>query len=186
VTVNSINKQIKTSRFAKAKRILHVAESIFSTLFIITILLMLVLEVCGVLTIAVVSTDSMEPTIPPGSIAFFLHYDQYGVGDVIAFRVYNNLMMHRINETSSTGFFTKGDANENRDPWRVPSSAIKGRLILSFPLLGYALTLLRAPLFFAGLMTIIFIYSTKDWFFGNEPPQNGKTLDGKKDKKTVS
>lgn len=72
--------------------------------------------------------SSMYPTVKPGQTCECIKKNQYQVGDIIAFHVYDgdNLMfvIHRIVEVTPNGVLTKGDNNGTEDPWLVPFSDI--------------------------------------------------------------
>jgi signal peptidase I len=72
---------------------------------------------------------SMLPTIECGDQCFCEPADEYGVGDIIMFRVMYHgrelLVAHRIVQTTTGGDFkTKGDNNDYLDPWIVPERNI--------------------------------------------------------------
>ncbi|MEK7353810.1 MAG: signal peptidase I [Chloroflexota bacterium] len=82
------------------------------------------------------------------------------VGDIIIFRSVDkraNLISHRvvnIERNSPLSFRTKGDANENPDPFVVPAENLVGELAFHAPLLGYAVLYLQTPM---GLMASLVI-----------------------------
>ncbi len=92
-----------------------------------------------------VSSDSMEPTITKGSLAFTKQVDlkDIRVGeDVLVFTspVNQKTFMHRviyINETEQL-IFTKGDNNNVADPVPATFELCKGKVVFDIPLVGYA------------------------------------------------
>ena len=92
-----------------------------------------------------VSSDSMEPEIHMGSLAFAetVEFEDIRVGeDVLVFTspVNSKTFMHRvvyINESERL-IFTKGDNNNTADPLPAEYSACKGRVVFHVPLVGYA------------------------------------------------
>ncbi len=124
------------------------------------------LEFAGLVTVAIVATPSMEPFLPKGSAGVFVKAGKYEVGDIIIFRVHGCLVAHRVAAETKNGFRTKGDHNGVLDPWVVTEDAILGRLVLSVPMLGYAIYILRSPLIFAAVSTAILMIFTWDAFCG--------------------
>ncbi len=92
-----------------------------------------------------VVTGSMEPELPVGSLIFVksIDYHQLEKGDIIAFsRLGENVVTHRVvnNDQNQQTVTTKGDANEKADLFPVEYKDIKGKMILSIPVLGYILS----------------------------------------------
>jgi len=68
-----------------------------------------------------VTTPSMYPTIPPGSLVFIQKESSYHVGDVIEFRGNGLTFMHRIIRISPNGdITTKGDNPQNAPDYFDP------------------------------------------------------------------
>jgi len=90
-------------------------------------------------------TDSMEPVIPPGSLVLVAPawLREPGVGDVALFRAAGVLVLHRVVAVEDGRLVTRGDARGFNDPWRVERGDVLGAAVLSIPLAGYALLLLR-------------------------------------------
>jgi signal peptidase I len=93
-----------------------------------------------------VISESMEPAIPTGSVVVLRPVGpmELMVGDVITFRRPGHadaVVTHRILGMETTGdtslLITRGDANEEADPWRVPALSEKNwKLILALPQVG--------------------------------------------------
>jgi len=100
---------------------------------------------------AVVTGGSMEPTIHIGSVAIIKKVDveNIKVGDIIAFKTGKTKTIHRvidkIVENSSFYFKTKGDANEDPDPWIVKPEDIIGVLYIQIPYYGYLIWFATTP-----------------------------------------
>lgn len=109
---------------------------------------------------SVLMSGSMEPAIPVGSIVVVkkVNPEDVKVGDVIAFETGESTTMHRVIdkvfEDGSFHFKTKGDANEDPDPWIVNPEDVSGALMLTIPYYGYLLHYAGTPIGFA-LMVII-------------------------------
>lgn len=107
-----------------------------------------------------VLTSSMEPTVPRGSLVLVAKTSICQVGDIVLYRAFNILVLHRVIEERDGMIKTKGDAAQSPDPWLVPREAIIGRAILIIPFLGEVLFLLKSPLAFASLVTSVYISSS--------------------------
>lgn len=127
----------------------------FSLLISFTLAL-LVLTGLGYVSLLVVLTDSMEPTMPRGSLAVAVKTNGYTVGDIILFKVYDRPILHRIVSIEDCCYHTKGDNNACRDPWRLPIDAVGGKLITAIPCLGYIFWALKKPIYFATFVTLTY------------------------------
>jgi signal peptidase len=95
--------------------------------------------------ISSIVTNSMAPTIPPGSLIFSKPKISYDVGDIISYSEMTpegistgKILTHRVLARSSEGMLiTKGDANDNPDPAEVRQTQVLGRVIRVIPVLGY-------------------------------------------------
>jgi len=100
---------------------------------------------------SVVMSGSMEPTIPVGSVVVVrkVSPEDVKVGDVIAFRTGESRTIHRVVEKVVTNgsfyFRTKGDANEDPDPWIVKPEDVSGALMLTIPYYGYLIWFAHTP-----------------------------------------
>jgi signal peptidase len=109
---------------------------------------------------SVVMSGSMEPAVPVGSIVVTqkIDVDNVKAGDIIVFQRSNSKTLHRvidkIVENDSYYFKTKGDANENPDPWIVQPEQVQGSLLLTMPYYGYLIYFAGTPIGFI-LMVII-------------------------------
>lgn len=104
---------------------------------------------------SVVMSGSMEPAIPVGSIVIVknVNPEDVKVDDVIAFESGESRTLHRVIEkVFENGSFylrTKGDANEDPDPWTVKPEDVCGALLLTIPYYGYLLYFAGTPIGFA-------------------------------------
>jgi signal peptidase len=122
-----------------------------------------------------VLSGSMSPTLQVGSAAVTRPVDPQTIrpDDIVTYRSPRNgeMTTHRvvaIEEGESRLFGTKGDANEEADPYMVPALNIEGRVIVDVPLLGYVARSVKTPLGFGLLlglpgMLIIAAESRKIW-----------------------
>ena len=119
-------------------------------------LLVLVLEL-GALVIVIpaltggtaltVLTQSMEPTLPPGTLIIIrpTALEDIKIGDVVTYQITSGqpaVVSHRVvsrsvDTTGRTTFTTKGDNNDLPDASPVHKAQIRGTLWYSIPWLGY-------------------------------------------------
>ncbi len=108
-------------------------------------------------------SGSMEPQLKVGDLVVTrpVAPAAIAVGDIITFhpppRMAESLLSHRvigIQENSPLSFRTKGDANATSDPFVTPARDVVGRVSSHFPLLGYAVILLKSV---AGLMVALVV-----------------------------
>jgi len=109
---------------------------------------------------SVIMSGSMEPVVPVGSVVVVgrVDPDDVKVSNIIVFQRSNSKTLHRVMEkiveNDSYYFKTKGDANEDPDPWIVQPEQVQGSLLLTIPYYGYLLYFAGTPIGFI-LMVII-------------------------------
>lgn len=98
-----------------------------------------------------VLTQSMEPTLPPGTLVVVkpTPADEIAIGDVVTYQIRSGeaaVVSHRvISKTYTDGaltFITQGDNNTEPDADPVRAVQIRGTIWYSFPLLGWVNSLL--------------------------------------------
>lgn len=106
-----------------------------------------------------VLSGSMAPAFETGAVIATrpLPAEAVQPGDVITFRrAEGPPVTHRVLEVHRTGaaleFATKGDANEDADPARMPASSVAGEVVFDIPHLGYLADFMRKPLGFLLLV----------------------------------
>lgn len=98
----------------------------------------------------IVSSGSMEPAIPTGSVIFTakVNPSSLDVNDVITFTDRTTTTTHRIidkrNNSGEIEFKTKGDANEAPDPGWVDEDRLIGKQVFNVPLMGKLLVRLQS------------------------------------------
>jgi signal peptidase len=101
-----------------------------------------------------VRSGSMEPTIDTGGLVVLkkANGDTLAPGDIITFKNPNDesvLVTHRIVDIETTDqgkvFVTKGDANTEPDPWRVPAAGAGWKYWFDIPIAGYVFGYLGTP-----------------------------------------
>jgi putative transposase len=102
-----------------------------------------------------VLSGSMEPALPVGCVQVTkpVKADTITVGDIIIFRspTTGKLTSHRVvalEEGDSYQFRTKGDANEDADPYLVPAQNVVGRVCWKVSHVGYVVEYLKTPIGF--------------------------------------
>ncbi|MFW5703913.1 MAG: signal peptidase I [Patescibacteria group bacterium] len=112
------------------------------------------------LQVYTVTSGSMEPVIPTGSIIIVKKQSAYEVSDIATYRSSRSSAMitHRIVEVSQENgnvrFIFRGDANEDSDPVPVGLSQIKGEYLFNIPFVGYLIEFARTPV---GAVVLIII-----------------------------
>lgn len=110
-----------------------------------------------------VSTGSMKPTLPVGSLIIVKSEPDYKIGDVVTYASKNSKIpvTHRIVEISqednAINYRTKGDANMVPDMETFDKSAIVGKKIFTIPLLGFLVSLAKTR---SGAILLIVIPAT--------------------------
>jgi signal peptidase I len=113
-----------------------------------------------------VLSGSMEPALPVGCVQVTrpVQPEDIQAGDIITFRSPTNgkLMSHRVvavEEDQSYQFRTKGDANEDVDPYLIPSQSVVGRVCFKVAHIGYVVEYLKSPIGFIllGLIGIALV-----------------------------
>ena len=126
----------------------------------------------------VVQSDSMAPTFKIGSVILLssnpdpkeiissISSPKYHPGEIITYTNTKENFTHRIvsiEETNGQFFYeTKGDANKASDVGRIPESKILGRVVLSFPYLGYLVSFAQTQKGYIFLIVVpvtIIVYS---------------------------
>ncbi|HDQ88596.1 MAG TPA: signal peptidase I [candidate division WWE3 bacterium] len=106
-----------------------------------------------------VTSGSMEPRIPKGSLILIEKTTSAKKGEVITFRVDSgSLITHRVIEIEKLGwdklYYTKGDANDSPDGIALSSTDIVGKVVFTLPYIGYVLKFAVSPLFLLFLFYI--------------------------------
>ena len=128
------------------------AGRIFFTLIGILGVMLLFLPHIGISVDSIMS-GSMEPVLRTGGIVFT---DRPEIGDIVAYQVGETRVTHRVIRKEHKGYVTKGDANNREDPTVVTADQIIGKVIFSFPCLGYAAVFVRQRTIF-GILTVMIL-----------------------------
>ena len=100
-----------------------------------------------------VMSGSMEPRLKVGGLVITRPIESASiqVGDTITFYspLKQGMVSHRVIaiESGTLSYFrTKGDANEDPDPFIVPVQNLAGKVCFHIPYLGYVIQFLKTPL----------------------------------------
>lgn len=100
-----------------------------------------------------VFSGSMEPQLEVGGVAVTrpVAAEEIKAGDIITFYppMSEQLTSHRVIAVADglpVYFQTKGDANEQADPFVLPAENVVGKVCLHLPYLGYAAQFIKTPL----------------------------------------
>lgn len=92
----------------------------------------------------VVTSGSMEPAVPVGSMVFIRNSGTIQKNDIITFRMspdLKSLITHRVVDIrevrGKTMYQTKGDAVKEPDIELVPAERVAGSMIFSIPFIGF-------------------------------------------------
>lgn len=141
-------------------------SSVLATLTLMFSVFMLILIVFGNFVPLSITSNSMSPNLKAGDLVFVKKTDDYNVGEVIAYRYLDAIIVHRVVDKSQAGFITKGDNNNDVDPFPVSNLQILGEVVFKLPFIGWVPILFKSiveknylfvllPIFALGL---IFLY----------------------------
>ncbi len=135
---------------------------------------------------SVIMSGSMEPAIPLGSVVVVnrVDPDDVKVSDIIVFYRSDSKTLHRviekIIENDSYYFKTKGDANEDPDPWLVQPEQVQGALLLTVPYYGYLIYFAGTTI---GFMFLVIVPAAL--LIGNEVKKIIKLKKGRKNEESL-
>ncbi len=108
-------------------------------------------------SVNVVLSGSMEPALKTGGIVVAdKGKREPDKGDVITYQLGDMNIAHRVVGKSNSGYITKGDANDSKDPILVEPEQITGTVVLCIPFLGYAVAFIQQKAVFC-LLAFMFI-----------------------------
>ena len=156
-------------------------SALFTTLTVLAIgvaVLLIVVPLVFGFERYVITGGSMEPTIHKGAVAFdrVVGVDELKVGDVITFsppdsssQVTHRIVDAQLDDGGRPVFRTRGDANEDDDPWQVSlPGPTQARYSFQIPYLGYGLAaltfrwvrllVLAVPAFVIGVSLLVSVW----------------------------
>jgi signal peptidase len=122
-----------------------------------------------------VSGTSMEPTLRTGDFVVLRRAEQYGIGDIVAYRIpagepaAGTFVIHRIvGGSADTGFVTQGDNKDGPDRWQPTSGDVLGAQVFVWAGGARVIGWLRDPAVFASLAAgvTVFVVMLTDWGSG--------------------
>ena len=138
-TNNSFRQRAEFVFVNRFKRITHAVLRVSSKIVLVISIIFMISFLLGFRGLAIVS-NSMNPTINRGDLVFIdINNHEITKGDIIAFTYGDKIIVHRVYKVDEKTFavLTKGDANQNIDPWVVTDENYVGKYVFSIPLLGY-------------------------------------------------
>jgi len=148
---------VRRSRWGK------VVDRIGDSLFVLALLLAIG-TVTGFMTLHVVASGSMVPRLNVGDVVIALsdEFSPPAMGDIVIFKGTKlngeaiGPFAHRIvGGDATSGWVTKGDANESDDSFRSTSVEIMGKVLFSIPGLGLLLEPRTLLLVLGGLVVYL-------------------------------
>ncbi|MBQ3005311.1 MAG: signal peptidase I [Clostridia bacterium] len=133
----------------KIKLINDIATTVISIFFLFVIAVSLIPKLFG-LSGFYVETDSMAPTFSEGSLVFTeqVEFSEIRVGDMLTFESKDTTrrFTHRVYKLDNNEqlIYTKGDANDTRDPVPTPYEFVRGRVRLIIPYMGFVVEALNS------------------------------------------
>lgn len=107
---------------------------------------------------AIVSGESMEPTMHTGDIVFVWPQPHYEVGSVVVYRVpegqpgEGRTVIHRVTGHRGDQMILQGDNNGSVDPWNPTVDDVLGKRVVLIPKIGTYLAFLRQPSVLVSLL----------------------------------
>jgi signal peptidase I len=110
----------------------------------------------GSVSYVITHGNSMEPRFEAGDLVAVRNHENYGVGDVVAYRSrsLDRIVLHRIARREGNAFVTKGDNNEWLDSERPTAPEMIGTEWFAIPGVGKALIWMRSPIAAASIAAI--------------------------------
>jgi signal peptidase len=98
-----------------------------------------------------VRSESMEPTVNMGDLIVTRAFHETGdnpltPGTIVTYKHGKGLVTHRVVEINTDRIYTKGDALEEPDPWRVTAKDVTDTYLFRIPMVGRMITLIGTRL----------------------------------------
>jgi len=153
---------------------MRVASFVLLGLLAIPLIILLYMVFSPDYMVLIVKGESMKPTFEIGDVIVLRTYDDGFVeeGQIIAFKQNGFTVTHRVVSTDGMSIKTRGDADEDIDPWELSEFQIRGTYWFKIPCLGYlanffrskkgtAIIISAAVIFLIGLMVYEHFNSNK-------------------------
>ena len=148
-------------------KIISTIVNIITILITVVMVSIIVLYIVGIKP-TVITSGSMVPTIPVGSVCFINTkepYEKIEKENIIVYKIPKQKVIHRVIGTEEKGFRTKGDANEYIDTIAVTKDMYYGKYLFSIPYLGYLSTRLQSTTGRIIFVTILIVLYIVDYLF---------------------
>lgn len=123
----------------------------------------------------IVLSGSMEPSISTGSIVLVDTTEKdYRIGDIISYKIEDQIVTHRIVKIENGVYKTKGDSNEIEDSVSLNISQIIGKVKASIPKLGYLISHLKSKQIVLLMIAILFLSNLFDILSENRSQKTKK------------
>ena len=123
----------------------------------------------------VVTSGSMEPAFSAGDMIVIRQEEDYGLGDIVTFRLSGGeLVTHRIVGSVEGSFITKGDANNTEDDELLDPGRIVGKLVTYLPAVGSFMLFLRTPVGMFALVVLGFLLIELPTLLGARREEKGR------------
>lgn len=123
----------------------------------------------------IVLSGSMEPSISTGSIVLVDTTEKdYRIGDIISYKIEDQIVTHRIVKMENGVYKTKGDSNEIEDSVSLNISQIIGKVKVSIPKLGYLISHLKSKQIVLLMIAILFLSNLFDILSENRSQKTKK------------
>lgn len=182
---------------SKVKKIWNIATTAIVVVVVVFTVLLVGARLFG-FNVLYVTSGSMEPEYPTGSLLYVKKVDPYKieVGQVITFMLdEDTLATHRVveilkdeSDPSVIRFATKGDANNANDGTPVHYKNVVGTPVFSIPYLGYVAAYIQDPpgmyMAIAAGAVLLLLILLPDLFDGDTKSKKAKNAD--ENEKTLS
>ena len=130
------------------KKIFCIIMNIVTSIVTLIGLTIIIAYIFGIVP-TIVSTGSMAPKLPIGSLCVIntkYPFEKLKVNDIIVYRIQKNRVIHRVNDIVDGKVRTKGDNNDYVDRIVIDEEKYYGKYLFSINELGYFTTRLQSPL----------------------------------------
>jgi len=127
---------------------------------------------------AVIMSGSMEDELSVGDLVFVVAGKEYQVGEVVVYITDGIAVTHRIVSIDGETVVTKGDANNTED-FPINISQIRGKVVFSLPLIGFAVNTIKTPIGTICIMLLAALLLESS--FHSDKEKDDKKLDAIRD-----
>ena len=153
------------------EKIFNLYRNILFVIAIIMIGILILPMIVGIRPFVVLS-GSMEPVIHTGSLCYInqkVESADIVTGDVIAFNVDDETVVHRVIGFDDNGnFITKGDANDVQDIAPVPIDNFAGKQVFTIPYMGYVSQWLQSKVGIVFVVAAIALSFLSSFIYGKD------------------